>query len=42
MDMVSYNLVYIESGYGLLPDGAKPSPELMLTNHQTGLVALTW
>ena len=31
--------VKIGPGNGLLPDGAKPLPETMLTNHQWGLVA---
>ena len=30
------------SGNGLLPDGTKPLPEPMLTNHQWGLVVFTW
>ena len=32
--MPSYNLVNIGSGNGLLPDGTKPLPEPMFTNHQ--------
>ena len=35
------HLVNIGSGNGLLPDGTKPLPEPMLTNHQWGLVAFT-
>ena len=34
--------VSIDSGNGLLPDGFKPSPELMLTKYQWGLLAFTW
>ena len=30
------------SGNGLLPDGTKPLPEPMLTNHQWSLVAFNW
>ena len=30
------------SDSGLLPDGTKPLPESMLTNHQWDLVAFTW
>ena len=33
-------LVNSGSGYGLLPDGTKPLPELMLKNHQSGRVAI--
>ena len=31
-----YALVNIDSGNGLLPDGTKPLPEPMLTNHKLG------
>ena len=40
--MVTWNLVNIGSDNGLLPDGTKPLPEPMLTNHKWGLVAFTW
>ena len=30
------------SGNGLLPDGIKPLPEPMLTNHQRGPLAFSW
>ena len=32
--MVSKNLDKIVTGNGLVPDGTKPLPESMLTNHQ--------
>ena len=35
-------MVDIYSGNGLLPDGTKPLPEPMLTNHQLSLVISTW
>ena len=35
-------LVNIGSDNGLLPDGTKPLPETMLTNHQRNLVEFTW
>ena len=35
-------LVNIGSDNGLLPDGTKPLPEPIMTNHQWGLVAFTW
>ena len=35
-------LVNIDAGHGLLPDGARPLPELMLINHRWGLVIFTW
>ena len=38
--MVTKNWVNIGSGNGLLPDGTKPLPEPVLTNHHWGLVAL--
>ena len=34
--------VNIGSGNGLLPEGTKPLPELMLTSHLWGSVAFTW
>ena len=37
---LTWILVHIGSGNGLLPDGTKPLPEPMLTNHQWTLVAL--
>ena len=39
--MVTQNSVTIGSGNGLLPEGTKPLPEPMLTNHQWGLMAFT-
>ena len=39
--MVLLNLVNIGSGKGLLPNGTKPLPVLMLIN-QWDLVAFTW
>ena len=30
------------SGNGLLPDGTKPLPEPILTNHQQGVTAFIW
>ena len=36
------DLVNIDSGNGLLPDGAKPLLEPMVTYHQRGPVAFTW
>ena len=36
--MASENLVNIGSGNGLLPDGTKPLPKPMLTDHQWDLV----
>ena len=36
------SLVNLGSSNGLLPDGTKPLPEPMLTNHQCGVVAFTW
>ena len=41
IDLVDYG-VNIDSGNCLLPDGTKPLPGSMLTNHQWGLVALSW
>ena len=38
----SVNLVNIGSGNGLLPDGTKPLPTPILTNHQWHLVTFTW
>ena len=38
--MATRNLANIASGNGLLPDGTKPLPELMLTYYQWGLVQL--
>ena len=35
-------LVNIGSDIGLLPDGTKPLPETMLTNHQRSFVEFTW
>ena len=40
--MVTQIWVNIGSGNGLVPDGTKPLPEPMLTNHQHCLVAFTW
>ena len=37
--MVSQNLINIGSDNGLSPDGSKPLPVPMLTNHQLDLVA---
>ena len=38
--MVSKILVNTGSGNGLLPDGTKPLPEPVMTNHQQGLVTI--
>ena len=40
--MVTQIWVNIGSDNGLVPDGTKPLPEPMLTNHQGGLLAFTW
>ena len=40
--MATQTWVNIGSGNGLLPDGTKPLPEPILTNHKWGLVAFTW
>ena len=40
--MVSEIYVNTGSGHGMLPDGTKPLPELILTNHRWGLVAFNW
>ena len=40
--MVSWNLVKIVSGNGLLPDGTKPLPETILSNHLCDLVEFTF
>ena len=40
--MATWIWVYIGSVNGLLPDGTKPLPEPISTNHQYGLVAITW
>ena len=42
--VMSYGIldsINIGSGNGLLPDGTKPLPEQVLTNHQQGLVVFT-
>ena len=38
--MVSKILVNTGSVNGLLPDGTKPLPEPVMTNHQQGLVTI--
>ena len=40
--MVSQIWVNIGSGNGLVPDGAKPLPEPMLTSHRRCSVAFSW
>ena len=40
--MVTYILVIIGLGNGLLPDGTKPLPEPMLTSPQKDSAAFAW
>ena len=40
--MATQIIVNIDSGNGLLPDGTKPLPVPILTNHQLSLVAFAW
>ena len=40
--LTHWGLVTPYGDNGLLPGSTKPLPELALTNHKWGLVALTW
>ena len=40
--MTLYRLIYIVSHNGLVPDGTKPIPEPILTDHQWGPLAFSW
>ena len=40
--MVTQIWISIDSGNDVLPDGTKPSPEPILTDHQSSPVILTW
>ena len=40
--MVTYNLVSISSGNGMLLHGTKPSPATLLTHHERYSMAFTW
>ena len=41
-DAMAMNSLNIGSVNGLMPDGTKPQPHSMLTNHQWDLIAFTW